>query len=127
MFPISKALVFALAYTASLLVLALMNTREFRRRPEKRERYRALPVAYKLACWFFVVPLFAGTIVEGVLLIPAVASFAVLEGACVRWYSKSGPVVAMHRCGARLVTTHGQHWRCRALSEPFAFGLRNDA
>jgi hypothetical protein len=87
---IPKEVIFALSYAISLALLVFMNRREFKRHPEKGARYSALPVTYKLACWLVVIPLFAGTILEGVLLIPALASFAVLEGACVRWYRKAG-------------------------------------
>jgi hypothetical protein len=90
MFSIPRHIIFAPTYCASLIVLAALNRREFKRSLQKGERYKALPLAYKLACWFFVVPLFAGTILEGVLFIPALASFAVLESACVRWYRKAG-------------------------------------
>ena len=90
MFSIPRHFIFALTYCASLLVLAAVNRRDFRRSPQKGERYKALPLAYKLACWFFVVPLFAGTILKGVLFIPALVSFAVLEGACARGYRKAG-------------------------------------
>jgi len=88
--PFSNAILFAITYAAALMVLFLINVREFKRSPEKGRRYEALPLGYKLACWFFVVPLFAGTIIEGFLFIPALVSFALLEGACVRWYRKSG-------------------------------------
>ena len=90
MFGISKPLIFALAYATSIGVLTGMNAWEFKRRPEKRERYRALPLIYKLACWLVVVPLFAATLLEGALFIPALLGFALLEGACVRWYRKTG-------------------------------------
>ena len=88
--PYSKEVLFAIVYALSLVLLAAMNAREFRRRPEKGARYRALPIGYKLACWFVVVPLFAATILQGALFIAAIASFALLEGACVRWYRKAG-------------------------------------
>jgi hypothetical protein len=90
MFGIPKALIFALTYAVTLGAVATMNSWEFKRRPEKRERYRALPIAYKLSCWFVVLPLFAGTLLEGMLFVPALVSFALLEGACVRWYRKAG-------------------------------------
>ncbi len=88
--PFSRVVLFAAVYAVALLVLALMNKREFKRCPEKGARYRALPVRYKVTCWFVVVPLFAGTILEGALFIPAIASFALVEAACVRWYRKAG-------------------------------------
>ena len=87
---VPEAALFAAVYAIALLVLAVLNKREFKRCPEKGLRYKALPVRYKAACWFFVVPLFAGTILQGPLFIPALVSFAFLEGACVRWYRKAG-------------------------------------
>lgn len=90
MFGLPKALIFVLAYAVAIGVVAAMNAWEFKRRPEKSKRYRALPIPYKLSCWFVVVPLFAGTLLEGMLFIPALASFALLESACVRWYRKAG-------------------------------------
>jgi hypothetical protein len=88
--PISRPVLFAIVYVLALGVLAAVNMREFKRNPEKGARYRALPIGYKLACWFVVVPLFAATILEGAVFIAAIASFALLEGACVRWYRKAG-------------------------------------
>ena len=87
---IPEAALFAIVYAIALLVLALLNRREFKRCPEKGSRYRALPIRYKAACWFCVLPLFAGTILQGPLFVPALVSFALLEGACVRWYRKAG-------------------------------------
>lgn len=89
-FPFSNWALFVAAYVVALLCLAIMNKREFKRCPEKGARYKALPVGYKLSCWFFVVPLFAGIINEGLLFIPAVIAFAIVEAACVRWYRKAG-------------------------------------
>lgn len=90
MFGLPKILIFAFAYAVALGVVATMNAWEFKRRPEKRARYRVLPIRYKLSCWFIVVPLFAGTLLEGMLFLPALAFFALLEVACVRWYRKAG-------------------------------------
>jgi hypothetical protein len=88
--PFSNAVLFSVTYGAALFALFLINVREFKRSPEKGKRYAALPLGYKLVCWLFVVPLFAGTIIEGFLFIPALVSFTLLEAACVRWYRKSG-------------------------------------
>lgn len=86
-----RGALFAIVYVLSLLWLFLMNRREFKRCPEKGERYRALPIVYKLACWLIVMPLFSGIILEGIFsLIPAAIAFMVLEGLCVRWYRKAG-------------------------------------
>lgn len=87
---VPDAALFAAVYAVALLVLFVLNRREFKRCPEKGLRYRALPIRYKAACWFFVVPLFAGTLLQGPLFIPALVSFLLLEGACVRWYRKAG-------------------------------------
>ena len=87
---VPNAALFALVYALSLLAVAGMNIYEFKRAPEKGKRYRLLPVRYKFACWFIVVPLFAGIVFEGALFIPAILAFMLLEAACVRWYRKSG-------------------------------------
>jgi hypothetical protein len=82
---------FALVYAAIFLAVALLNRREFRRSPEKGQRYKALPVVYKLACWCLVIPLFAaGVVFHPAFLLISFVSFATLEGACVRWYRKAG-------------------------------------
>jgi hypothetical protein len=54
-------LLFAVAYLVALVAYFLTSRLEFKRSPEKGKRYRALPIGYKLACWFGVIPLFAGT------------------------------------------------------------------
>ena len=85
------ALAAVVTYAGAMALLAALNKREFRRCPEKGERYRALPVAYKLACWLGVVPLFVATVfVHGAFFFGAIASFAVLEILCVRWYQRHG-------------------------------------
>lgn len=81
---------FLLVYALSLLGLRLMNRREFKRSPEKGARYRALPLGYKLACWFIVLPLFAAILLHAAWTIPALVAYMLLEGACVRWYRKAG-------------------------------------
>lgn len=70
--------------------LFFLNQREFKRSPEKGQRYAALPLRYKLACRLIVLPLFAGTALQPVLFLGAVLAFALLEVACVRWYRKAG-------------------------------------
>lgn len=87
---IHQATLFAIVYAVSLAGVALLNRREFRRAPEKRTRYEALPITYKLACWFIVIPLFAGTVLAPALFIGAILAFAMLEALCVRWYRKAG-------------------------------------
>jgi hypothetical protein len=80
----------ALVYVAALATAAFINKREFARCPEKGERYRALPLGYKLACWFVVIPLIAAAVLHGAFFLLAILSFALLEGACIRWYRKKG-------------------------------------
>ena len=78
-------------YIAVMCLLAFLNKREFLRCPEKGERYKALPLQYKLACWIVVVPLFVSTVfVHPVFFLLAIASFAFVEILCVRWYQRHG-------------------------------------
>lgn len=77
-------------YAAVMLLHAWMNWREFRRYAEKAARYRALPPAYKLACWFGVMPLFAAGVFHAGFPVLGLLSFFVLEAACRRWYRKTG-------------------------------------
>lgn len=78
-------------YAAVLAMLAVLNRKEFLRCPEKGERYRVLPLPYKFACWFGVVPLFvAAAFVHGALFFAAIAAYAAVEILCVRWYEKHG-------------------------------------
>lgn len=86
----ANLLYFLIAYTAAILLVTLMNKREFHQSPEKGQRYKALPLVYKLACWFVVVPLFAGIVVHGGFGVLAIVSFFLLESACVRWYQNAG-------------------------------------
>jgi len=81
---------FVLVYAILLFVLWFMNRREFKRCPEKGERYRALPLVYKLACWLVVLPMCSGILVDAAWAIPAIAAYMLVESACVRWYRKAG-------------------------------------
>jgi uncharacterized membrane protein YidH (DUF202 family) len=83
------AVVFVVVYTLCLLAVAGINSYEFKRSPEKGKRYRSLPIGYKLACWFVVVPLFAAVALETAFFIPAIVAFLCLEAVCVRWYRKA--------------------------------------
>jgi len=85
-----KLLIAALLYPTILAIVWLVNKREFARSPEKGARYRALPLGYKLACWFGIIPLIAAAIFEPALVVVAMAGFAILEALCVRWYRKHG-------------------------------------
>ena len=87
---LSSLLHFSLAYGAVMIALALMNMAEFKQHAEKGERYKALPLGYKFACWFVVVPLFAGSVIRVGSLLLAIIAFLLVEGACVRWYRKAG-------------------------------------
>ncbi|MEC4718004.1 hypothetical protein RY831_02470 [Noviherbaspirillum sp. CPCC 100848] len=88
--PIHQAILFAIVYFLSLIGVFLLNRREFKRAPEKGARYAALPLQYKLACWFVVVPLFAGTVLRPPLFFIAIVVFTILDAFCVRWYRKVG-------------------------------------
>jgi hypothetical protein len=81
----------ALTYLALLTVNWLTNRSDFARCPEKGERYKLLPIPYKLGCWLGVIPMFvAGLFVHAAFWLASLVSFAVLEIACVRWYQKKG-------------------------------------
>ena len=56
MFPWLGLLYFLLAYAAALCLLVFLNDREFANEPEKLRRYTALPLRYKNACRFVVLP-----------------------------------------------------------------------
>lgn len=86
----SDWLMFFGAYAIVLLVVRMLNAKEFRRNPEKAARYRVLPLGYKLLCWLLVIPLFAGAIIKPVLGLLALVAFMFLESACVRWYRRAG-------------------------------------
>ncbi|MCW0378974.1 MULTISPECIES: hypothetical protein [Xanthomonas] len=85
----SNEALFVWLYAAAALVLSLVNRHDFKRSPKKAARYKKLPTRYKFGCWFVVLPLFAGTIFMGWLLIPAIIGYALLEAACVRWYRRA--------------------------------------
>jgi uncharacterized membrane protein YidH (DUF202 family) len=87
---VSDVVLFLIVYAIVLAVVAFMNYREFKRCPEKKGRYKVLPISYKFACWLFVVPLFAAMVFHPAFAIAAVIAFALLEAACVRWYRKAG-------------------------------------
>ncbi|HEU4777423.1 MAG TPA: hypothetical protein VFS95_11400 [Telluria sp.] len=89
-FSLPSMLLFAGVYALALAILAISNRAEFKRCPHKGARYKALPLFYKCACWFGVVPVAIGGIVHGGLFFLAVILFMLLEVACVRWYKKAG-------------------------------------
>jgi hypothetical protein len=88
--PVDRLLLFGLVYASALGILFLINAREFKLSPDKGRRYQALPLRYKLGCWFVVLPLFAGTVFQPALFLGAIAAFTILEAACVRWYRANG-------------------------------------
>ncbi|MCS3808154.1 hypothetical protein [Xanthomonas sp. 4461] len=80
-----------LAYLALLGLDAAINEMDFRRSPDKGERYRLLPLPYKLCCWFGVIPLCVGMLFwHGALGVVVCIALAALQSACVRWYQKAG-------------------------------------
>lgn len=81
---------FALLYAAALVAVRVLHLREFKRAPGKGQRYRALPLRYKLMCWFVVLPLFAGGVLHVASWALALVAWFVLEVACIRWYRKAG-------------------------------------
>ena len=81
---------FLAVYAVAMLLLAWMNRREFRRHADKAARYQALPLAYKLACPFGVLPLLAAVVFHEAFLALGLVCYFVLESACVRWYRKAG-------------------------------------
>jgi len=87
---LSELVILLLAYAAVLGGVAILNRREFDRSPEKRMRYRSLPLGYKLACRLVVAPQCAAVAVWPWFTISGMISYALLEGACFRCYRKSG-------------------------------------
>jgi uncharacterized membrane protein len=88
---LTQILLPGLSYLFVLVVLAMMNKRDFLRCPEKRLRYKALPVHYKLLCWFVVTPFFVASVfVHAALFFIAIVLYIGLEIACVSWYRKNG-------------------------------------
>jgi len=74
-----------------------IDKREFARAPEKAARYKALPLYYKVLCWFVVLPILsAGTLspaeqgLRQASFVAGILGFIALEMACVRWYRKHG-------------------------------------
>lgn len=83
-------LLFLGTWLLSALAVAGLHRREFKRSPDKAARYRALPFRYKALCWLLVLPLFAGSLLNGWLLLPALGSLYLAEVLCLRWYRKAG-------------------------------------
>lgn len=81
---------FLATYLLAALAVAGIKRREFKRSPDEGARYRALPLHYKALCWLLVLPLFAGSLLNGWLLLPALVSLYLAEVLCLRWYRKAG-------------------------------------
>lgn len=86
----SDLLLFMAAWLLAALAAAGMKRRDFKRSPDKATRYRALPFRYKALCWLLVLPMFAGSLLSGWLLLPALASLYLTEVLCIRWYRQAG-------------------------------------
>ena len=97
------AIIPAVLYLISIVILLLINHFEFKRKPEKKERYLALPIFYKLMCPLIVIPLFIIGLIypfshDGfikitsfiALQIAAIGSFAFTEAKCIQWYKENG-------------------------------------
>lgn len=90
-----------IVYVVAAMAHGLMQRRDFRRNPEKAQRYSVLPVRYKLACWLLVLPSITALplvlwLVYDFLYLAVVAQvmglvgFAALEIACVSVYRRRG-------------------------------------
>ncbi|MEP1743725.1 MAG: hypothetical protein ABJL34_18845 [Kangiellaceae bacterium] len=88
-----------LTYAFLLILKWAFDKKEFRRCPEKGERYKILPLHFKFGCWFIVVPLLAlGTVGPFVFedepyalsFLLSIVAFAFLEVRVVEWYRKNG-------------------------------------
>jgi hypothetical protein len=90
-----------IAYAAVLVVYLPMNRREIERDPAKAERYRVLPLPYKMACWMGILPLFSAVplillFVGGSAVLATAApmiglvAYLGLEIACIRVYRRHG-------------------------------------
>lgn len=88
--PSSDTAVFLVGYALAAAIAAVLKHAEFKRAPDKRARYQALPMRYKALCWLVVLPLFAGTLIAWWLLLPAMACLLLVEGLCIRWYRSAG-------------------------------------
>lgn len=88
--PIHPIALLSFLYAMALAGVFLLDRKEFNRRPEKSQRYAALPLLYKLACPLIVVPLFVGTLLQPALFIVAVLAYFGVEAACIRWYRRKG-------------------------------------
>lgn len=89
-----------IAYAVVFVVYLLMKHRELGGDSAKAERYRVIPLPYKMACWLGILPLFSA--VPLILLFAGSPVFAAaspmigliaylgLEIACIRIYRKCG-------------------------------------
>ena len=88
-----------IVYTFGIILLKFIDYREFKESPDKGNRYKALPLMYKLVCPLVIVPMSVGALflpintgneAYGALFLLALILFAILEGQCVKWYRKNG-------------------------------------
>jgi|AZII01.1.fsa_nt_gi hypothetical protein len=88
-------------YVVAAAAHGLMQRRDFGRNPAKAQRYAVLPIRYKLACWFLVLPAIAALplvlwlVYESPFLavlahVGGLIGFAALEVACVSVYRRHG-------------------------------------
>ena len=81
---------FGVMYAVILAIDWALSAREYKRSPEKAERYRKLPLRYKLTCRLVVAPLLAATVLHIGWALAGLAGVLILQGSCVRWYQKAG-------------------------------------
>lgn len=86
---LSKALIFTATYAVAFIAYKFFESRDFKRNPNKKARYDLLPMRYKWLCSFFVIPMFSASVIYGLLFVPAIVSYALLEAAVVKWYRKA--------------------------------------
>ena len=90
-----------IVYGVAAIAHRLMQRQDFRRSPEKAQRYAVLPVRYKLACWVLVMPaivalplvlwlVFESPYLSVVAHVAGLIGFAALEIACVSVYRRHG-------------------------------------
>lgn len=88
-------------YVIAAATHAFMQKREFERDPAKARRYEVLPLHYKLACWFVVLPMivavplvflfvFGWPYLAAAANVLGLTAFAGLEIACVSVYRRHG-------------------------------------
>jgi len=90
-----------IVYVVAGLVHALVQRRDLRRSPDKARKYAVLPVFYKLACWFLVLPtisalplvlwlVYDSPYLAVLAHVIGLIGFAALEISCVAVYRRRG-------------------------------------